>query len=195
MTVFLSATSSTHALMQRKFTRTSLLPLSQDYLWQIEVGVVRSFTLMEDGTSITLGLWGAGDVVGRPLSKADPYQIECLTDVQVTLLPASRWYQATDAFILHTQRLGEFLEIVHCKPIEVSLLRLFNWLAERFGREIDQGKLIELRLTHQEIAEIIGSSRVTITRTINDFEQQGIIQRLGRKLVILQEQPFWHYDI
>ena len=195
MTVFTSATKNNFLLGQRTFSRSSSMSLSHDYLWQIESGVVRSFTWMEDGNCIALGLWGAGDVVGRALSNADPYQLECLTDVQATLLPASRWYQATDAMLLHSQRLGEFLEIVHCKPIEVSLLRLFNWLGKRFGTEIEQGQLIDLRLTHQQISEIIGSSRVTITRVINDFEKQGIIQRLGRKFIVTQDQPLWHYEI
>ena len=187
--------TNTQVLTRRKFARTSLIPLSQDYLWQIESGVVRGMTWMEDGTCIILGLWGTGDIVGRALSTSNPYQIECLTEVQANLLPAAIWYQSTDAIILHTQRLGEFLEIVHCKPIEVSLLRLMNWLAKRFGRETEQGQLIDLRLTHQEISEILGSSRVTITRMINDFEKQGIIHRLGRKLIVAQDQPFWHYEI
>ena len=98
--------------------------------------------------------------------------------------------------ILHVQRLEEFLQIVHRKNIEASLLQLMIWLAKRFGKEIEEGQLIDLRLTHQEIAEIIGSSRVTVTRILNDFEKQGFIQRLHRKLVVPHEQsPFWHYEI
>jgi len=58
------------------FARRSLLPLRHDSLWKIETGVVRTLTLLEDGTSVTLGLWGPNDVVGKVLSKADPYQIE-----------------------------------------------------------------------------------------------------------------------
>lgn len=184
------------ALTRRVFSRRSFLPLSQEYLWQIEVGVVRTLTWLEDGTAISFGLWGPGDLVGRVLSKAEPYKIECLTDVEVSILPRARWYQATESMLLHTQRLGEFMEIVHTKPIEISVLRLMTWLAQRFGREIEQGQLIDLRLTHQEIAEMIGSSRVTVTRVLNEFEKQGVIQRLHRKLVIPNEQqPFWHYEI
>lgn len=38
------------------FERRSLLPLRQDCLWKIEAGVVRTFTWLDDGTVITLGL-------------------------------------------------------------------------------------------------------------------------------------------
>jgi len=178
------------------FARRSLLPLRQDSLWKIETGVVRTLTLLEDGTSVTLGLWGPDDVVGRVLSKADPYQIECLTPVEATLLPRSSWHKATEAMIVHIQRSGELIEILHCRQTEFALLRLFAWLAKRFGQEVEQGQLIDLRLTHQDIAEIIGSTRVTVTRLLNAFEKQGIIQRMQRRFIVLHDQPnFWHYEI
>lgn len=179
-----------------KFARRSVLPLGRDYLWQIETGVVRTLTWLEDGTTVTLGLWGSGDVVGRALSQADPFQIECLTPVEATLLPLERWYQVNEALIRHIQQIQEFLEILHCRSVDASLLRLLSWLAKKFGQEVAQGQLIDLRLTHQEIAEIMGTTRVTVTRLLKELETQGIIQRLPRKFIVLHEkQPFWHYEI
>ena len=179
-----------------RFARRSLLPLSENYLWQIESGVVRTLTWLEDGTTITLGLWGVGDVVSRVLSKAEPYQMECLTPVEATILPVDRAHQVNEALISHIQQFQEFLEILHCRSVDTSLLRLLNWLAKKFGHEVERGQLINLRLTHQEIAEIIGTTRVTVTRVLNEFEHQGIIERLPRKFIVLHDkQPFWHYEI
>lgn len=179
-----------------KFARRSQLPLGRDYLWQIETGVVRTLTSLEDGTIVTLGLWGSGDVVSRVLSKADPYQIECLTPVEATVLSLDRWHLVNEAIILHVHRFQEFLEILHCRSVDASLLRLLTWLAKKFGQQVNRGSLIELHLTHQEISEIIGTTRVTVTRLLNAFEKQGIIKRLPRKFIILhQQQPFWHYEI
>src|SRR4028119_1403357 len=187
---FLSARSID--LKRSKFARRSLLPLGQDYLWQIETGVVRTLTWLEDGTTITLGLWGVGDVVSRVLSKAEPYQIECLTPVEAIILPLDKWYQVNGVLIQHIQQFQEFLEILHCRSVETSLLRLLTWLAKRFGRQVEQGQLIELRLTHQEISEIIGSNRVTVTRMLKNFEKQGLISRhQHRYIVVPDRQPFW----
>jgi CRP-like cAMP-binding protein len=86
--------------------------------------------------------------------------------------------------------------ILHCRSLDVALLKLLNWLAKKFGRQVEQGQLINLRLTHQEIAEILGTTRVTITRLLNEFEQRGAIKRLPRQFIVLQEQqPFWYYEI
>lgn len=54
-----------------KFARRDFLPTRD--VWQIETGVVRTQTVLEDGNSITLGLWGAGDIVGKVLCNANPY--------------------------------------------------------------------------------------------------------------------------
>lgn len=192
--MFLSAESVD--LKRSKFARRSLLPLGANYLWKIESGVVRTLTWLEDGTTVTLGLWGVGDVVGRVLSLAEPFQIECLTPVEVTLLSLDKGHQVNEAIIRHSQQIQELLQIVHCRSVDASLLKLLAWLAKKFGHGVETGQLIELRLTHQEISETLGTTRVTVTRLLNDFEKQGIIQRLPRKFIVLQEkQPFWHYEI
>lgn len=185
-------------LAQRRysFSRCSLLPLRSDALWVLETGVVRTLTVHEEGNSVILGLWGPGDIVGRVLSQADPYQIECLTSVEATLLPSNRWDQATEAMILHIQRSEELREILHCRQTEALLIRLLAWLAKRFGRQIEQGQLIDLRLTHQDLADLVGLTRVTVTRVLNDLEQQGFIQRRRRQAIVFKDQPsFWHYKI
>jgi CRP-like cAMP-binding protein len=183
-------------LRRYTFERRCLLPLRRDELWKIETGAVRALTWSEDGTVISLGLWGPEDVVGAVLSKAQPYQIESLTRVQATLQPVGTWPEVTEALVRHTQQLGEFLEMRQCKPIDASLLRLLGWLSKRFGRQVEQGQLIDLRLTHQEIAEMIGSNRVTVTRMLSTFEKQGIICRQRRNFVLVPDrQPFWHYEI
>jgi CRP-like cAMP-binding protein len=179
-----------------QFESRSPLPLRRDALWQIQSGAVRTFTWLEDGNLATLGIWGTGDVVSHLLSPANPYEIECLTPVEATLFPLTDYPQVNEALIRHVRELQKFLEILHIRPLEVSLVYLLTWLAKKFGREVDKGKLIDLRLTHQELAEMLGTSRVTVTRSLNVFEQQGIIERLPRQsILLLQESPTWYYEI
>lgn len=196
MNISLLDRDRTFAPKLTNFTRRSLLPLRRDALWLIKTGVVRTLTVLEDGTAVTLGLWGEGDVVGRVLSQANPYQIECLTPVEATLIPEQKWSEVTQAMLLHIQRSEQFTEILHYKQAESKLLQLFGWLAKRFGYQVQVGKRIDLRLTHQDIADLIGLTRVTVTRLMKVFERQGIIQRQERQFVVMQDQaPFWHYEI
>ncbi len=174
---------------RRTFSCSQLLPLEPDILWKIERGVVRTFTWNEEGRSITLGYWGTGDIVGQPLSRIQPYQIECLTSAEVSILPANVWYQAADAMISHIQRSEELLAIIHSRPVNLRLLEMLGWLAQKFGREVDKGKLIEVPLTHQALSEVICTTRVTVTRLLNQFEQKGLINRHGRYLILCRKSP------
>ncbi|MBE9141956.1 Crp/Fnr family transcriptional regulator [Planktothrix mougeotii] len=181
---------------QRYFQRRDRLPLRRDHLWKIQSGVVRTLTYLENGTVVTLGLWGEGDIVSRVLSKADPYYMECVTPVQAIPVPISEFDNLYPLLIEHIHQLQTFLEIVHSRPVDEALHKLLTLLANKFGSGVSQGQLIEFHLTHQEIAETIGTTRVTVTRLLKEFEQHGIIERLNRQFILLPgHQPFWHYEI
>lgn len=171
-------------LTQRIFSRHDLIPLRQDILWRIERGAVRTVTWSEQGTLIALGYWAAGDVVGQPLSRITPYQIECLTSVETSILPSHLWVQALDSMLLHIQHSEELLSIVHRKPVFLRLWQFLVLLGQKFGRDVDQGRLIDLGITHQEMAEVINTTRVSVTRLLQQFEEEGMLLRHQRRLIL-----------
>ncbi|MBD2775430.1 Crp/Fnr family transcriptional regulator [Iningainema tapete] len=179
--------------LRMQFKPRSFLPL--DNLWKIETGVIRVVTWHEDGTLVTMGVWGAGDIVGKALSKIEPYQIECLTRVDVTIFPLDGLYQLTDVLLAHVQQAEELMVIRSYKTVETMLIKLLAWLAKKFGRAIETGQLIDMRLTHQDIADLLNTSRVTITRVLLNLEEQGLIHRMTLHRIVLREEEIWHYEI
>lgn len=173
-------------LRQQVFSRQDLIPLQPDSLWRIERGKIRTVTWTEAGTLITLGYWGPGDLIGQPLSRISPYQIECLTSVEISLVLLCNL--ELDAILSQAQQTEELLKIVRQERIYLRLQQLLNWLAGKFGRPANQGTLIELPLTHQAIAEAIGTSRVTVTRLLEAFEQKGLIVRFRRHIILLPDR-------
>lgn len=153
-------------LTQRLFNRRESIPPQTDVLWRIERGAVRTLTWSVDGTLIALGYWGPGDVVGHPLSRLQVYSIECLTSVEVSILPSAVWCQVLDAIVLHIQQAEELLCIVNRNPVKQRLWQFLVWLGQKFGRDVEQGRLIDLGLTQQELAEAINTTRVTVTRLL-----------------------------
>jgi CRP-like cAMP-binding protein len=171
-------------LTQQLFTRREIMPFNHDVLWRIERGIVRTATWSEDGASITLGYWGVGDVIGYPLSKINPYQIECLTSVEVSILPPQIWSQEIKALFHHIQQTEQLLNLIHRKPISLRLWQFLLWLAQKFGRNLESGQLIDLHLTHQEIAEVLNTTRVTVTRLLQKFEAEGKLLRHKRNIIL-----------
>lgn len=163
-----------------------IVPIDQTYIGQIQQGVVRSLTWSEAGTVVIIGYWGVGDAVGQPLASVQPYHIECLTSVVASCIPVNQWIQVSEAIFCHARQVEELLCIVRQERVHHRLLQLFVWLAHKFGRAVELGQLIDLHLTHQSLAETIGTTRVTVTRLLAKFEQQGIVRRQNRHFILLR---------
>uniref|UniRef100_B8HKY0 Putative transcriptional regulator, Crp/Fnr family n=1 Tax=Cyanothece sp. (strain PCC 7425 / ATCC 29141) TaxID=395961 RepID=B8HKY0_CYAP4 len=189
-------TSFTPLPKRKTFIRRSHLLLNAYPLWQIQAGLVRSYTLLDDGSIATLGLWGSGDLVGSLFSSNETYTVECLTYVEAIPVPASELVGFTNTLQSQFRQLHDFMEILHARPVELALIRLLNWLSQKFGQPVAEGQMITIPLTHQLLGDAMGVSRVTITRLLKQFEKEEIIQRLPQRLILLQNpQPTWHYQI
>jgi CRP/FNR family transcriptional regulator len=61
-------------------------------------------------------------------------------------------------------------------------------LAEKFGVRDSRGTMLTIKLTHADLAELVGASRQRTTEQLNDFERAGLIARDGRRLIIVPEK-------
>ena len=167
------------------FSKGSLLPVLEDYFWLVKKGVVKTYTWNEEGIGTTIGYWGTGDVLGKPLSPISPYAIKCLTEVTASQINLQDSDLLSECIYSHIQQTEELLYIVRSDRVYDKLKRLLVWLANKFGQEVEQGKLIDFSLTHQELAEAISTTRVSITKLINQLEEEGFIVRDGRNYIIV----------
>lgn len=181
------------SVIEQFFNRDATLPLYRDSLWRIEQGAVRTVTWDEEGTMRTLGYWGRQDVVGQPLSRLNPYEIQCLTDVRASLLPNTLWSQAVNTITKQIQQTEEFLSIISCNNAKQKLWLFLLFLAQKFGRNVEQGRLIGLKLTHQQLGEGVNLSRITVTRLLGEFEAEGKLIRLPQKQLILPYSQYRSY--
>jgi CRP-like cAMP-binding protein len=195
MSLYSSLTNSAIKNPPQLFTRRSFLPDQNNALWKIERGFVRTFTYLEDGTTVALGLWGPGDIVGLALSRLQPYQMECLTKVEALVIPLDDCSELTETLFNHIQQAQELMVIRSHKKVDTMLINLLAWLSKKFGSEVEKGRLIDMHLTHEDLAEMLGSTRVTITRILGQFEQEGLIERLSLHRIVLKEEEIWYYEI
>jgi len=168
------------------FRSGSKLPHRSDYLWVIKKGVVKSYTVNEEGSLITLGFWGAGDLVGQSISKVSPYTLQCLDKVEAIAVHRDRWDTLSKNLLYHAQQTQQLAYIVRNNRIAKRLWLLLTWLVKKFGRRTEQGKVIDFKLTHQELADAIGTTRITVTKTLIQFEAEGLILRPRTKCIIIR---------
>lgn len=70
-----------------------------------------------------------------------------------------------------------------CSSAPQKMARLLlNWSAN--GRATEEGVRVNLPLTHEQMAECVGSTRETVTRTLSDFKHKGLILLKGATVLI-----------
>jgi predicted transcriptional regulator len=171
-TVTMATASLIHALpgalpkAHPKALRLTLLPndvLPEGLTWRIHDGYIRTTTWDAEGESITLGIWGPGDLVTNAHSGLDPVEVQCLTTVVVEQHNPSD--AETLAFLLQQIRnTEEIFEINRIRSAERRLLMLLRWIGLR---------------THRALAEVCGLTRVTVTKNLNRYKTLGLLQKVS----------------
>ncbi len=149
--------------------------------WRVHDGVVRATGWSHRADVYTLGIWGPGDIVIPDLLSQKPMELRALSGVMVhEWVPQPDEWQAFSS--THSQQMGVLLELTRIRPAEARLFHLLIWLSERFGCQSEQGRSLPLEamnLTHRQLAEMASVSRVTVTKALGHFRQQGWLQRIG----------------
>lgn len=80
------------------------------------------------------------------------------------------------------------LSSLHQKNVRERLAELFLLLKESHGVTQDDGRtLINLKLTREEMATMIGTANETLIRFISEFKEAGLIEQEGKKIFIANE--------
>ena len=188
----------------RRFGRGSTIILAEqqgDAFFIIQKGRVKVSVSREGGREVILSFLGVGQVFGE-LSLLDGK-------------PRSADVTATEATELIMLRRPDFLRLITEKPSIViglltelaSRLRKVDYniaglalldvtnrvsktllqLANEGGELEERGVLLKNRPTHQQLAQMSGTTRETVTRVLRQLEEQGYIECSGRNIVILSD--------
>lgn len=155
-------------------------------------GVVRVYKIGESGREITLYRFGSGEscilTANAILSRQSfPAIATVEQEAEAVMIPADAfrdWVRRYDLwrefiFDLLSQRLASVMEIVDEVAFHRMDTRLASFLLERSRIQNP------IRITHQEIAAELGSSREVISRLLEDFAGQGIIRAARGAVEIL----------
>jgi len=173
------------------FKRHDMLHFRDSGLWRIQNGYVRTLTWNTEGEFIPLGFWQRGDVVGREIAQANPYKAQCITSVVAEYLGSRYAFSKCDV-LAQVRQSNELLQISHCRSAETRLLTFLCWVAKRFGQlaamdNQPEGYCHFPWLTHQEIGESIGITRVTVTRLIKELDREGLIQWNTQEKIVFKK--------
>ena len=152
---------------------------------------------------VLVGLVGPGEIFGVSslLPRATrPFRCDAFSDCVVGSarpetfvglvlgVPLERFSRTLEVTVarwwLMLQRYTNFVGLSVRERLAGALLEL----AMKFGAEDSRGILLTLKVTHADLAELVGASRQRTTEQLNDFENERVILRDGRRLIIVPER-------
>lgn len=68
--------------------------------------------------------------------------------------------------------------------VRERVLRLMRRLAEKYGRTAPHATVIELEITQQELADMVGASRVMVGNVLKELNELGVVSRHGRRYLL-----------
>jgi CRP-like cAMP-binding protein len=178
-------------VLQKGAAGDSLLFLLQGQLQVIDI--------TEDGRAIGLRMLAPGDFFGEIAvinGSIRSASVVALTPVLVALLPRATALhlfshspsvanQMLRFLANKVQRDSEFRALL---SIHNTAKRIYSFLELLKEKKDDDQEVVENLPTHQDIANMINTSRETVTRTLLTLVQQGIIKKGTHKLIIINPE-------
>lgn len=178
------------------FSSGQSIELNAEDIWIVCRGVVQLGTLYDTGDEALLGLACSSMPFGLPLTSIRPYQAMALTPVDLMRLTVEEVEQApglSQSIVHHlTRRLRQteaFLAMVGYRRVEERLKHLLLLLQQEVGQPCGNGTRLGVRLTHQQLANAIGTTRVTITRLISQLRDEGWLMVDSHRHIIIMTNP------
>lgn len=180
----------------------------QGMVYIVQLGCVRLYKVLPDRRSINLGLLGpntvftqedalegiASGAIAEALVDSTLAVVD--TDSLGTIIAKSPELAAAMVSGM-SRRLTELQTLVEHLLVRDTAVRLATTLvslAQRFGRPTADGMTaIALPLTHQSLAGMIGSNRVTVTRKLIELQDGGYVRSLGRNALAVDPERLRTY--
>jgi CRP/FNR family transcriptional regulator len=184
--------------IQKHYEAGSILLNENAYIRSIPIvtkGMIKVIRTDEDGREILLYYIKAGEscimsFLGGLHNETSKVKAEVEEDAEILFLPVEKvslfikeYPQWLDyIFRLYHKRFEELLDIINAIAFKKVDERLLAWLRKK--SELTQSKNIQV--THEQLANELGTARVVVSRLLKQLEEQGVVQ-LGRNNIRLVE--------
>lgn len=190
-----------HYLMPASFKKKEVIFSEGDpseWLYIVTEGKVKITKLSHDGKEIILEVIHPMDFFGGlAVIRGFPYPANAVAMEDTKLLKISRssLMRVLDRFpnlmYCMAQQVGERMKESHetlkniaLERVEARIASLLLKLSDKTGSKAAEGVVIDMKLTKQDIAEMVGTTVETSIRTMSKFKKMGIVSEKDGKIVV-----------
>lgn len=173
-----------------------------DQLYFVTSGVIRLYKIYGEYKEATTALLKDGGMFGKISLVEGRWQdvfAEAVTEATVASVQKASIEQviksrpefALKLFSSLSERLRQSDEVIESllhREVSTRLATLLLNLGERFGEENGRdGTILDVRLTHQDLANMIASTREAVSKVMSEFQREGHIEAKNRKITIVNK--------
>ncbi len=192
-------------IIRKHFSKNQVILYEEDtakFIYFIYSGKVKAVQLSVDGKERILAIHKKGDFFGEMAildGKSSPATIVAMEDAEIGFISKEDfdWYLMKNEEVVKgiiamlCERLREawlMLKVTSFADAEHRMRAVLAHLGDQFGISDVRGRMINLKLTHKDLAHLASISRETATRFLNSFEKNGEIEILESKTILLKHE-------
>lgn len=171
-------------------------------IYLVNGGRVKISKVTRDGKALTLNYCGPSEIFGESSlveggareEMAEAMENSMISELELSLfeelLANNAALGLTMVKLMAKRRLDleNKVETLVFRDVTSKLAELLLELAEEYGVEDSRGTLIALKITHQELANLIGSTRETVSLTLSQFKRKHLLTTDGRKVIVTDSE-------
>jgi len=172
-------------------------------LYFIKSGSIKVVMLTEEGTEQIKEIIEAGEIFGRLIDAISDQQEQAVAveDCMVCYLPFTNWQNFINknsalsySFIkwigLRIKKMERKMDSLYFKNSRQCIAESVQDIIQRFGKPDAEGNtVLNLNLTHDEIAQLTGTSRQSVNMFMNELRDKGWIEYRRNNLVVKPTLP------
>ncbi len=173
-----------------------------DQLYFLVEGTVRLYKIYGDYKEATTALLKDSGVFGKLnlvegrwqdvfAEAVDEVRVASVQKAALTEVIRRRPDFAMKLFASFSERLRQSDEVIESllhREVSTRLATLLLNLGERFGEANGSGTTLDMRLTHQDLANMIASTREAVSKVMSEFQRDGSIEVQNRKIVLVNKE-------
>lgn len=163
----------------------------EDLVFIVKKGRVRVYLAFED-KDFSLAILGEGDIYSTH-TKA---YVSTLEDTELLAIPTAKFLSFMNAYPVFSKTvisiLGEMLketfsiiESLVFKDVTQRIVEFLLYEARHHGKAGKEGVSVDIDLTVEQLAAVVGSSRQTASSVLNQMLKTGVLQKAGRKKYLI----------
>lgn len=175
---------------------------SDKNVYLLKKGAVKITKLTPQGNEIILDIFSGGSMFGE-MSMIDPQERDesavVVEDALLCIMTKENFERLIQMVPGLAMRLSKMIGLKRWKienklldllyrTVEQRLAKTFLNLLEDFGVPHKDGYLLQIKLTHKDYADLIASTRETVTTTLNKMKNDGLIDFQDKYIVIKAQE-------